>query len=318
MHQWSHIIAQSNSLAESIRINFQMAKKSSRHLFATTPAASLLAAIVTFGPSISSADTVEKVKGKQAIVVFDSGAAVNPGDKFFATEGGKKKALLEVVKAKGNKAVVKVLKGTPAEGMDVMAAGAGKSHAANSGDASAEDHSSKPVRNAGAATLFKDMTVGAVVGYAMDSQSVSVSGTSTSMSGSGFSLRGFADIPVSGALSLYGRAGAEMFSAQSGSFKTDIMYAVVDLMLKYSLSEGNFRPFVMGGLGLHFPVSKSSNILDVNRISSTTVFYGGGGFNFVMGGSSYFQLTAEYGMFPPSNDVSTTFIAVRGGMGFRF
>lgn len=275
---------------------------------------------LTFGPQHATADTVEKVKGKQAILVFDSGAAVAPGDKFFATEGGKKKALLEVVKAKGNKAVVKILKGNAKEGMDVMAAKGGSKTAAHSGGnaGSDEEHAEHNVRHAGSATLFKDMTIGALAGYSLDSQSVTISGSTIAMAGSGFSLRAFADVPVSGDLSLYGRAGAEQFNVQKDSSKTEILYAVVDLMLKYSFLEGSFRPFAMGGLGLHFPISKSSNGLNVNQISSTTVFYGGGGFNFIMSGSSYFQATAEYGMFPPSNDVTTSFIAVRGGMGFRF
>ena len=96
------------------------------------------------------------------------------------------------------------------------------------------------------------------------------------------------------------------------------MYAAADLLLKYGFTDSTFVPFVMGGLGLHFPISKTSNILDINRISSTTVFYGGAGINWLIGGSTYLQVTGEYGMFPPSNDVSTSFIAARFGLGFRF
>lgn len=304
-----------------------------QHRHHTTVRSTLLLFTVLAGLSSgfsrpAQADTIEKVRGKQAIIVFDdTEAKVTAGDKFFAMDSGKKKALLEVVKFKNGKAVVKILKGKAAEGMEIMASKSKAKPQDESSDeeqASADDTNSeepspkkKAPRSAGAATLFKDMTIGLLGGYSMDTQTIS-SPVSASMTGSGFSVKGFADVPVSGGLALYARAGAEQFNAQGSTYKTEILYAALDLMLKYDFGEGSMHPFAMGGLGLHFPVSKSSNILDVNRISSTTVFYAGGGINFVMSGNSYIQLTGEYGMFPPSNDVSTSLIAARAGMGFRF
>lgn len=274
----------------------------------------------------ANASSVGKVRGKQAIVIFDGGETPAPGDKFVALEDGKRKAILEVVQFKNGKARVKILKGKAKEGMTVASA-ARKSKATQTAEAgeSAEEtteestSSTRPPRNAGRATLFKDMTIGAVAGYAMDSQTVNIAGSSVAMTGSGFSLKAFADIPVAGALSLLPRFGAEQFNVQNGASKTSILYAVGDLILKYSFGGNSFIPFGLAGLGIHFPVSKSSELaLDVNRISSTTVFYAGGGFNYILGGSSYFQLTGEYGYFPPSNDVTTSMIAVRSGLGFRF
>ncbi len=276
----------------------------------------------------AEASTIDKVSAKQAIVIFDEGETPVAGDKFFALENGKRKAVLEVVQFKNGKAKVKILKGKPKVGMSLAAAGKGKTQAAaEPGDADAEavdaaDGSKgkkKRMRNAGAATLFKDMTIGLVAGYAMDSQTVSPQGSaSRSMTGSGFSAKGFLDVPVTGSLGLLARFGVEQFNVAVESEKTEIMYGAADLLLKYAFSEGNFVPFAMGGLGIHFPISKTSTVLNPNNISPTTVFYGGAGFNFVMGSSSYFQMTAEYGMFPPSNEVSTSLIAIRGGLGFRF
>ncbi len=268
--------------------------------------------------------TIEKVKGSAAIVSYgEDEPEPAKGDKAFATENGKRKALLEIVQFKNGKAKVKITKGKAKEGMEVVS---GKAKAATDGgeedpDAPAEDEpvgKKKRTKTAGAATIFKDMTVGILGGYAMDSQTVTINSVAQSMAGSGFSVRGFADIPVAGSLALLTRVGAEQFNVLKDDSKSEILYAVVDLMLKYSFANTGFVPFAMGGLGLHFPISKTSNILDVNRVSSTTVFYAGGGFNFVMSGSMYMQLTAEYGMFPPSNDVTTSMIAVRGGLGFRF
>jgi hypothetical protein len=69
-------------------------------------------------------------------------------------------------------------------------------------------------------------------------------------------------------------------------------------------------------MGLHYPLSKSSGVLDVQRISATTIFFLGGGFNYSLGDSMYIHATAEYGLFPPSNDVKTSLIALRAGVGW--
>ncbi len=299
-----------------------------RRVIAASFLTTLFVGLQLVSPS-ANASAIDKVSAKQAIVTFDEGETPVAGDKFFALENGKRKAVLEVVQFKNGKAKVKILKGKPKVGMSVAAAGKGKTQAAaepTDADAEAVDAADQPtkgkkkrMRSAGAATLFKDMTIGVVAGYAMDSQTVSPQGgVSRAMTGSGFSAKGFVDVPVTGALGLLARFGVEQFNVMVESEKTEIMYGAADLLLKYSLGEGNFIPFVMGGLGIHFPISKASTVLNPNNISPTTVFYGGAGFNFVMGSSSYFQLTGEYGMFPPSNEVSTSLIAVRGGLGFRF
>lgn len=300
------------------------------HRSVTTGIAFGLLVFIQLMSSNALASTVEKVSKTQAIVVFDEGETPSPGDKFFALDNGKRRAVLEVVQFKNGKAKVKILKGKPAIGMEVAVAG--KAKAAN--QASAEESSEaedaaavdgpktrkkKRVRDAGAATLFKDTTIGIVGGYAMDSQQVSPAGqTARAMTGSGMSVKGFLDVPVTGSLNLYARFGAEQFNVTADTVKTEILYGVADLLLKYAFSDGTFVPFAMAGLGIHFPLSKTSDVLNPNNISPTTVFYGGGGFNFAMSGSMYVQATAEYGMFPPSNEVSTSLIAVRGGIGFRF
>ena len=299
------------------------------HRSITTSIALGLLAFTQLLSSEAYASAVEKVSKSQAIVVFDQGETPAPGDKFFALDNGKRRAVLEVVQFKNGKAKVKILKGKPAAGMDVAAAGKGKAQKQASAedteaaDAAAVDgpksRKKKRMRDAGAATLFKDTTIGIIAGYSMDSQQVSPTGqTARSMTGSGMSAKGFLDVPVTGSLNLYARFGAEQFNVTADAAKTEILYGVADLLLKYAFSEGTFVPFAMAGLGIHFPLSKTSDVLNPNNISPTTVFYGGGGFNYAMGGSTYIQATAEYGMFTPSNEVSTSLIAVRGGLGFRF
>ena len=85
--------------------------------------------------------------------------------------------------------------------------------------------------------------------------------------------------------------------------------------MKFAFSDGDFQPFVSGGMGLHVPMSNSSNVL-VN-ISSTSVFFGNVGANF-RSGDMFYTALFEYGLFPPSQTVSTTIMALRAGAGWHW
>jgi hypothetical protein len=283
----------------------------------------------------AQAASITKVKGAQVIVEFDDGEELpSSGAQFFAVEDGKRKALIQIVRIKDRRASGRVAKGRAKEGMLLQARGGTSAASSQTADASEYDDataseaqrksprgSNTSKKSARSKSVMKamDTTYGVLLGFGMDSQSVTPTGTATvAMSGSGFSAKGFIDIPISSSVGLLGRGGAEQFNVKKDAFKTEIMYATIDLLLRYTFSDGGFAPFLLGGMGIHFPLSKTSNILDVNRISSTTVFFAGLGANMAMGSSSYFQLTAEYGLFPPSNEVSTNFIAIRGGLGFQY
>lgn len=276
----------------------------------------LACALVGFG---AEAAQISKVDGAKIFVDFAEGEDIQPGGRFLVVVGGKKKAVIEIVRVKGTKALAKNLKGKPEVGGQLNPlSSAAKSASASS----APTTTSRRSRRESTGGMFGDMTYGALAGYDMSTQEVTSSGTSVSMTGSGFSLKGFADLPIAGSLGLIGRGGITQFnvtgSVSGTSYKTEIMYAVADLLLRYNFGEDGFVPFALGGLGLHFPLSKSSNVLDVQRVSATTVFFAGGGFHYALSDSSYVTVTAEYGMFPPSNDVKTSMISARAGMGFRF
>lgn len=286
------------------------------------------------------AATIDRAKGRSAIVVYDDGEAVpSVGDKLFALENGKKKAILEVKEVKGKKAKVSVRKGQALPGMEVQSApprlqsestpapsDPGQSAKAADSSSTKKRRKKSPVSSSrqeglGAKVMFSEINAGATASYAMNSQVVALPTGNQNMSGSGFGFRAFADIPVVEWLSVLGRGGFEQFNVQGGSVlgsagKTEIMYAIADLLGKIQFDYGDFRPFLLGGLGLHFPISKSSNVLSVNAISATTVFIGGAGFNYAVSDDMYLQMSAEYGMFPPSNEVTTSSIAIRAGLGF--
>jgi hypothetical protein len=275
------------------------------------------ALLFLLGSLTAEAATITKVSGEQVLIDLQGDSSYAEGGRYLVMVGDKKRAVVEISKVKGNRAIGKVLKGT-AQAEGTLAPLPGSSSA---GTPSRSARSSSRRSRRGASGL----TYGGLIGYGSTSQSVAVTkggiNETVSMTGSSFSLKGFGDLPISGEFGLIGRVGIENFgvagtSPNLGSVETKIMYLSADLLLRYHLMNGNFKPFPLLGMGLHYPLSKTSGVLDVQRISATTIFFLGGGFNYTLSEKMYIHATAEYGLFPPSNDVKTSLIAVRAGVGF--
>lgn len=270
----------------------------------------------------AEAARVARVKGKQVIVQLEPSDKIASGDRLFAVVNGKRRAIIQITRVKGNRALGRVIKGRATVNATIEArSGEKKSQAASPSSRPADTGSSS-------GSFFDGLTYGLLAGMSLDSQTVkwtpagSAASESISMSGTGFSLKGFGDIPIADAFGIIARLGLEQFNVQGtttlGEKTTEITYATADLLARYRLMEGSFVPYVMGGLGLHFPLAKASGTLEVSRISATTVFFAGGGVNYDLSETMHVTAVAEYGLFPPSNDVTTNFIAIRGGVGFKF
>lgn len=282
----------------------------------------LVAFSLLFASFNVDAAVLTQVKGDQVLIDLQGDSSFTEGGRYLVMVGDKKKAVVEISKIKGAKALGKVLKGT-AQVQGTLAplpgSGGGGSSAGGGGERTAR--SSRRSRHGGGSS----MSYGVIAGYGSTSQTVAVTkngvSESIAMAGSSLSLKAFADLPISGKFGVLGRVGFENFgvtgsSANLGSVETKILYLSADLLLRYSFMSGNFHPFPLAGMGLHYPLSKSSGVLDVQRISATTIFFIGGGFNYTLSPTMYLHGTAEYGFFPPSNDVKTSLIAVRAGVGF--
>jgi hypothetical protein len=268
-----------------------------------------------------------QVKGANALIEFTNEETLpSEGSQFYGFVGGEKKAVIEITKVKGHRAVGRVISGT----LDVDAT---LSPAASAANKPAPREKKRPTpapppkgkkksRYHREATPFEQMTFGALAGYALDTQAVTVSGQSLTMTGAGMSLSAFVDNPISGPLGLITRGGVEQFSvkgSKSGAnVKTDLLYFTLDLLLRYDFMEGVFVPQAFGGISIHVPVAKSSDVLDTNQISTTTVFPIGIGAKYALSGTWYLTGSTEYVYFMPSSQVTTSAIAVRAGGGLSF
>ena len=274
----------------------------------------------------AEAALVTKVSGEQVLIDLQGDASYTEGARYLLMVGDKKRAVVEISKIKGDRAIGKVLKGTAqVSGTLAPLPGSSGNVASTAKSTPHSPRASSSARRSRRGSLSA-LTFGGVIGYGATSQTVAVTKNSVSetvaMTGSSLSFKGFADLPVSGDFGLIGRVGLENFGVAGsttnlGAVETKILYLSADLLLRYQFPLGNFRPFPLLGMGLHYPLSKSSGVLDVQRISATTIFFLGGGFNYNLSDALYLHGTLEYGLFPPSNDVKTSLIEGRIGVGFN-
>lgn len=262
---------------------------------------------------------VTKVKGEQVLMELDGeGADYAEGGRYLEIVDGKRKAVVEISKIRGQRAIGKVLKGTAQEGgtLAPLSVATATKTTTTRAERAAKRHRS---RKGGP---FSGLSWGGELGYGSTSQNVTLgTGETVAMTGSSFSGKVIGDYPITTDFGLIGRVGFENFavagrSATLGDVKTSILYVDADLLLRYHFLEGNFHPFPLLGMGLHVPMSKTSGVLQVDLIRPTTIFFIGGGVNYVLSDSMYIHATAEYGYFPPSTGVTTSLIAIRAGVGF--
>ncbi len=278
--------------------------------------------IIFFLGLSAHAAKVTQANAKAALIDLEGSSDIKAGDQYYVVVGEKKVAIIEITVVKQNKAKAKIIK---------MKAGTNLVGATLTPKKGGAVASSKGKRGSDSSGGLTGITFGALLGYGMDSQSVNATNSAgtiseaISMSGSGFSLKGFADLPIAGSLGVMARAGFETFNVSGSSVNfcgrscsTAITYLSGDLLVRYFIMEGFWTPYVAGGLGLHYPLSKSSNVLDTTRVATTTVFFLTAGSNINLSDSTYIPIQLEYGLFPPSNDVKTSIIELRVGYGMKF
>lgn len=278
-----------------------------------------LAAFALLGISVAEAARVSRTKGRLVEIELAGGDNFVKGDRAKVTANGKTVGILVIQQIKGTKALTRLEKGRAPRGATVALAA---SRSGTKAKAKSEPSSGS-----------SDFIVGALAGFGLDTQSVkatSANGATTesvSMSGNGFSAKVYADMSLGEELGVIGRFGMETFKvtgtsknalcSSSTACETSITYISGDLLFRYNFAPGTWNPFAAAGLGIYFPMSKKTNILDETKIASTTIFLLGGGINWSIG-NFYVPLSVEYGLFPPSNQVTTNFIALRGGIGWNW
>ncbi len=277
--------------------------------------------IVSFSYEADAARVLRaKSKGKSVMVQLTKKEmkAIKKGDVLFIVRGKKKRGSVVIRRVKGNKAIGRVTKGRAKRGDRLVSASRTLKKAGEiAGSASADDDG-----DLGSSKL----EIGGLVGFGLASQTVETNQGSLDQSGSGIGFKAFGDFNLLKSIGVRGQAGLEAFNVETEAdigngnetLTTEISYMSIDVLIRYKFLDGKFSMWAAGGLGVLVPMSQTSGTLDEGSISSTSTFIGQLGLSLRVGKKMTIPLQFEYIYFPPSEQVSSTLIAIRTGIGFKF
>jgi hypothetical protein len=272
----------------------------------------------------AQAGKVMKVKGQKVYILFDQDEPFTTGDYFLLTnDAGKKVGLVQIKKIKGLKAVGALKKGKADKGFATLFKSAGKKSKSSSSVVMAEDADAESRSNADGQSRM-----GVLVGYGMASQEVDQGGSGISnQDGSSMAVRGVYDYPLFESVFFRGMAGAEIFSVSgpgspisapstTTTIGTDITYLSLDALFHWSVMKGStFNAYLIGGMGILYPLSKSSEAILEDSIDSLAIGEFGGGVE-MRWGTYTLPLEVTYYYFPSGEDVNTSVISVKLGVLF--
>lgn len=285
-------------------------------------------------PNKALAASVVGVKGKKILVDLQGEPALK-GDIFYLLDkSGKKKALIKIMKVKGNKALAMLGKGKALKGYTLKyrpkKGSTARKGQKRGGDTTVNRGDDAPTSAGESGGMFW----GVMLGFSQNAMDVELQDNSgnargsTSLSGNGFSAKGLVDYNLFSPVWFRGTFGIEQFNTEGENLcgaspftdkcVAEIMYLSMDLWGRYLFSEGSFRPWVGGGFSLMFPLSQTATALDESSITNTSVMSFGLGVDWFTSPTFYLPFSVEYGLLPSSDTVSANTIAIRLGAGFSF
>lgn len=278
---------------------------------------------------MTEAAQIAAVKGKKILI---SGSDVEANKLYYVVFQGKKKGIIKVLKLKGNKALGILLKGQALKGSQLaLRASKNKQQISStnkyekySGGVSGKP-SSQDSRYSRSQSLSKNLGLGLILGYNMNSADVSFNnGTKDSLSGSSIGFKLFGDYSILENISLRAQIGSQPFEAEGNPLcnaRTCVMsinYLGADLWARYMInpSNDNMKLWVGAGAGLVFPLDTgNTNAVVASEVGSTLMFGFGGGLDLKVGDKFYMPISLEYGLLPSSDEVSTSMFSIRAGLG---
>lgn len=280
--------------------------------------AGLLSLLLLTAPPLAEAAKVEKSKGKR-VLIDGEGDTLEVGQIYMVkNQSGKTVGLIKVTKVARGKALAVLGRGTARPGHTLQL----RNRVAKKSGSGSLQRTEKP-----ASTSF----IGGVAGIAMSKADVDLFDTggnpagTASLDGNGFSAKAIYDSPLFKSLWFRGLLGMEQFNvsgatnaACGGACESEITYLTFDFLARLLLSEGTMRTWVGGGGSLLFPLSKSSTALKESSITNTNLFIFAGGVDFFLSPTTYIPVQIEYDMYPKSDTVAASAIAIRGGFAVSY
>ncbi len=293
--------------------------------------------------NLSFANTIKNVKGQKVLIIMDQ-TQFSVGEKVFGVSDGKRRALLQVSAVRNNQAVAVILKGTATPGMSVEPSPLAKKQAPPPSQSvktveapAAKSHSEKQSETP---EPFLGQTYGLLLGITQNSMSLqaqykppssSTLAADLSMSGIGFTIKGFGDYSLNEQFNIRYGAGLETFDVKgsartsngsavcsegtSADCKVNIMYVGADGALQYNLSNDKSRMWVGMGYSFLFAASKSINVENLKNPSTNQILFISFGYDWRRTPKSFIPFQFDYSYIPGAG-VTTNGITLRSGFTF--
>lgn len=275
----------------------------------------LVSAFVFFGSHFAHAAVVKATKDNKILVDMQSDS-FKVGDILKVEDShGKTVAMIKVNKIKGSSAEG-IFKGKPEKGMKVSLKPAGSSSPKKSASSSSGSHSKK------GGEFMAEKKYGIMFGLVSSGSDTKLtSGAKTSMTGTGFALKGIMDTSLLSWLDFRGMAGFQQFNVTGkdtsatadcggGDCNAKILYLGGD-----AIGRVMFTKSIWAGLGasLLFPMTKSSTAIATGSISNTLVYDVAGGFDMHLASGAMIPIQFDYDIFPSSSTVTAHMLSLRIG-----
>lgn len=271
--------------------------------------------LILLAPSLWGAE-IQQIKGKKALVVLAPGE-FNAGDQVYAVDlNGKRKALLQISKVKGNKAIAEILKGSPAVGHSLqMKGGSVPAPSAASEEAPAEAsqaYSARPPLG-----FMKRGKSALGFGISQSSNSLAIQAANTTVSetinlkSSTIGFHAYVDLQQSRSLTWRlgtgyqsfggtGTTNTASFCSGSKNCELAISYLTAEGWLQFNLiySASRSRMWVGAGGEFMLAASKKNNISALTVDSWSTFIFGSLGGDLALSQSSALTTSFDYGLQP--------------------
>lgn len=275
--------------------------------------------------SSASAWVVEFVSGN-SVTLRGTGSPLKEGKKYLARDPeGKARAVLRVAQISPENVICDLVKGKVRRGQTLTLTLRGQAGGTESSDESVQ-------RGGNFFGLpYRQIYVGGLAGYGMQSMNVQVgrSGGSTSsaaMTGSGVTAHLLTDVSILPEFWLRGQVGVQTLkvaatstfcgSLENQQCQVSMTSISAELWGRYVFLPGDWNPWIGAGLNTLVPIAKEATALKLESITTTINFHFGAGVDYAIGPRLRIPVQVEYTMYLPNNRFSSSAYLVRGGLAY--
>lgn len=258
-------------------------------------------------PSLALAGTVTQNKNDKVIVDFAREDTPAANDRFFILdqETHKEIGIIEILKTKESRALGKLLKGKakPGDTTDIAKPGRKKTEEDRE-PAESNVVNTRNRRAGGERSSGKKSNFGVGLNFVFTSVYIKNSVGDGAVTGSGFGVRGFFDMPFSSSsgpgFNLTASAGIHPFNVKSTiaefSYEVNGTLLALEGVVRYAFERRNQGFWIGGGIDLMTPINSTTT----EKPKSQTAPVGSGGINFKTG-SGFISIRGDFFLLPSNS-----------------